>query len=140
MKTGAPARLDIPEGEYTLSFVRSPGPGGQNVNKVATGVQLRFDVARSPSLPDDVRRRLLHIGGSRITAEGVLLIDAQRFRSQESNRRDALDRLIELICKAAEKPKVRHRTRPSRAARARRLDVKRRRGGLKRLRRDVPSE
>lgn len=121
------------------SLSNSSGPGGQNVNKVATAVQLRFDVGNSPSLPDDVRERLVRLSGRRTTEEGILVIDARRFRSQERNRQDAINRLIDLIRKAAEKPRLRLRTRPTLASRVRRLDVKHRRSEAKRRRRIPPS-
>jgi len=127
--------IAIPETELTFTFIRSSGPGGQNVNKTATAVQLRFDVARSACLPPDVRRRLLSLGGRRVTSDGVLVIDARRFRTQERNRQDALNRLAELVRKAAEKPKVRRKTRPSLGSGMRRLEDKRHRGQQKRLRR-----
>ena len=124
----------IPEREITMRFVRASGPGGQNVNKVSTAVQLRFDVRNSPSLPEKVRTRLLHLAGSRLTVEGVLVIDARRLRTRERNRRDALDRLVSLIRKAAEKKKRRRETRPSKAAVRSRLDTKCRRSKVKGLR------
>ena len=114
--------------------MRSSGPGGQNVNKVSTAVQLRFDVAHSPSLPEDVRTRLMKLCGNRITLEGVLIIEAQQFRSQVRNRQDAQDRLVELIRKATEKPKPRKKTKPTFASKLRRLDSKKKRGQSKRLR------
>lgn len=133
--------IAIDENEIQLEFVRASGPGGQNVDKVSTAVQLRFDVCHSPSLPDDVRARLTHLAGRRMTKDGVLIIEARQFRSQERNRRDAVDRLIELIRKAAKKPKIRRKTRPTRASKRRRLEAKRRRSEKKRLRRSVsPAE
>ena len=111
----------LTEDEIKEEFVRSSGPGGQNVNKVATAVQLRFDVLHSPSLPEEVRDRLVRLAGSRMTGDGVLVIEARRHRSQEQNRRDARQRLFELIRQAAARPKKRRPTKPSRAARQRRL-------------------
>jgi ribosome-associated protein len=130
--------ISIDESEIQEQFIRASGPGGQNVNKVATAVQLRFNVAGSPSLSKDVRERLIRLAGRRMTEEGVLIIDARRFRTQEKNRQDALDRLIGLIRKAAEKPKPRRRTRPSEASKQRRLDTKKHRSDTKRMRRPVP--
>jgi ribosome-associated protein len=131
--------IGIPEDELQFQFKLASGPGGQNVNKVATAAELRFDVARSPSLPEAVRARLLILAGSRVTQDGELLITARRFRSQERNRQDAIERLIALIQKAAVAPKPRIKTKPSRAARERRLDEKRRLGGKKQARRPVGS-
>jgi ribosome-associated protein len=129
--------IAINESEIELDFVRAAGPGGQHVNKTASAVQLRFDARSSPSLPDDVRARLIRLAGNRVTEDGTLIITARRFRSQERNRQDAVDRLVELIRKAAEEPKLRRKTKPARAAKRRRLNAKRRRSQTKRLRRPV---
>lgn len=131
--------ISLHESEILLEFIRSSGPGGQKVNKVATAVQLRFDAGHSPSLPEEVRERLLKLAGRRVTSEGILVIHARRFRTQERNRKDAIDRLIELIRKAARKPKVRRKTKPTLESKKRRLEAKRRRGEVKRLRRPVRS-
>lgn len=132
--------IAIDESEIEEQFIRASGPGGQHVNRAATAVQLRFDVARSPSLPEDVRQRLMRLAGNRLTEEGVLVIDARRFRSQDQNRQDARERLVRLIRRAAEKPKPRRKTRPTRASRERRLQEKRRRSETKRLRRSPGRE
>jgi ribosome-associated protein len=128
------AQIELDEREIQEDFVRASGPGGQNVNKVSTAVQLRFDVARSPALPDAVRARLVALAGRRVTQDGVLIIEAERFRSQRRNRDDALERLIELIREACEVDKPRHPTRPTLASKKRRLDSKQRRGETKKLR------
>ena len=130
--------IAIDENEIQEEFIRASGPGGQNVNKVATAVQLRFDVANSPSLSDDIRKRLISLARRRVTEEGVLIIDARRFRTQGANRQDAMERLVELVRKAAQEPQVRRKTRPTLASKARRLEAKRRRGETKHLRRPTP--
>jgi len=135
-KINAGNGVEIDEDELAESFVRASGPGGQNVNKVATAVQLRFDVHRSPSLPDDVRARLVKLAGRRLTKEGELVIVANRFRTQERNREDARARLIELIAEAAKPPPPpRRKTRPTRASKERRLSDKKKRAEVKRGRR-----
>jgi len=126
--------LSIALDEVSERFIHAGGPGGQNVNKVATAVQLRFDARRSPSLPVRVRRRLMDIAGSRQTKDGVIIITARSHRTQEANRRDALERLVALIAEADLRPKYRVPTRPGKAARARRTDTKTKRGNLKKLR------
>ncbi len=126
--------LRIAEDELSFSFVRASGPGGQNVNKVSTAVQLRFDAANSPNLPDAVRARALRLAGRRATTEGVIVLDARRHRTQERNRQDAIDRLVALLQRAAEPPKLRTTTKPTRASRLKRLDDKRRRAAVKRAR------
>ncbi len=127
--------LAIAENEIDEKFIRASGPGGQNINKIATAVQLRFDVQHSPSLPEAVRARLLRLAAKRVTAEGVLMIEAHRFRTQEENRQDARQRLVALVRKAAVAPKPRRPTKPTAASQARRLDNKRRQSQRKRLRR-----
>lgn len=126
--------IQLDEGEFNLDFVRSAGPGGQNVNKVSTAVQLSFDAAHSPSLPEEVRVRLLRLAGRRASKEGVIVIKAYQYRSQEQNRQAAVTRLVELVQQAAERPRVRRPTRPSHAAHARRLAAKKQRSQLKRQR------
>ena len=123
--------IAIAEREIEESFVRSSGPGGQNVNKLSTAVQLRFDVRRSPSLPNDVAIRLMRLAGKRMTKDGVRVIIAQRHRTQERNREDALNRLLELIRRAAERPKPRRPTKPTYASKRRRLEAKVRRSRIK---------
>lgn len=127
--------IALDDSELEERFVRSSGPGGQNVNKVSTAVQLRFDAAHSPALSPAIRARLMRLAGSRVTGTGTIIITAERFRSQARNRADALERLVELVRKAAQPVKRRRATVPTHASRARRLDEKKRRGNLKRTRR-----
>ena len=132
--------VSLADEELSFEFIRASGPGGQNVNKVSTAVQLRFDLLHSPSLEPDVKERLSKLAGRRMTAEGVLMIEAKRFRTQEQNRIDALARLTALVRQALTPPKVRRKTRASRISSAARLDEKKRRGGIKRTRRFKPEE
>jgi ribosome-associated protein len=127
-------RISIDEQEIEESFIRASGPGGQNVNKVSSAVQIRFDVRRSPSLPEDVRARLEALAGQRLTQEGVLVITAQRHRSQLLNRADAVERLVDLVRRAAERPVARRPTRPTLGSKRRRLEEKSRSGAIKALR------
>jgi len=129
--------LFIDERELHFDFIRASGPGGQNVNKVSTAVQLRFDVAHSQSLPEDVRQRLIKLAGKKVTDDGILIIEARRHRSQRQNREDAVQRLIALVRQAMVKPKPRKRKGPSQAMKRRRLEAKRRRSEIKRLRQPV---
>jgi ribosome-associated protein len=131
--------ITIEEREIQLEFIRASGPGGQKVNKVATAVQLRFDVRNSPSLPEEVRTRLIGLAGSRVTEAGVLIINARRYRTQERNREDALDRFVELVRQAAKAPQQRKKSKPTLASKMRRLEIKRRLSEKKRMRRYDPS-
>ena len=127
-------RISIREDEINEEFIQASGPGGQNVNKVASAVQLRFDIKNSPSLPEDVAKQLTFAGGKRVSSEGILIITARRFRDQNKNRKDALSRLVEMIRKAAEREKPRIKTRPSCNSKIKRLEAKRHRSGIKRIR------
>ena len=127
--------IALDDSELEFAFLRASGPGGQNVNTVATAVQMRFDARRSPSLPNDVSTRLQKLAGSRLTLDGVIVISANRHRTQERNKADAIERLVTLIAKAAEPPPPpRKKTKPSKAAKARRVDAKTRRGSVKAMR------
>ncbi|MBX9828321.1 MAG: aminoacyl-tRNA hydrolase [Xanthobacteraceae bacterium] len=131
--------ISIDESEIEESFVRSSGPGGQNVNKLSTAVQLRFDVRRSPSLPNDVAIRLMRLAGKRMTKDGVLVLIAQNHRTQERNRAEALERLVALVQEAAVRPVPRRATKPTKASKERRIEGKKRRSGIKNLRQSKPS-
>ena len=129
--------ISIKEDELKFDFIKASGPGGQKVNKVSTAVQLRFDVKNSPALSDDIRFRLVHLAGRRITEDGILIIKAKSFRTQKQNRKNAVNRLIKLIQKAAEKPKTRIKTKPSLASKKRVIEAKKHRAKKKKLRRQV---
>jgi len=126
--------IKIKESELTFNFIRSSGPGGQNVNKVATAVQLRFDISSSESLTEEIKIRLISIAGRKVTNDDVLIIEAKRFRTQEANRQDAIERLIELIEKASKKKKRRIKTNPTAGSKVRRIETKKKIGEKKRLR------
>jgi ribosome-associated protein len=128
-------KIFIPESELQFNFIRSSGPGGQNVNKVSTAVQLRFDIINSPSLAEEVKVRLIAASGNKVTKEGILIIEAKRFRTQESNKQDALKRFTELIRKAERKPKKRITTKPSQESKKKRIEEKKKRSETKKLRR-----
>jgi len=125
--------IKIDERELHFDYIRASGPGGQNVNKVATAVQLRFNV-RASSLPEDVKTRLIHLAGKRATSEGILLIEAKQFRTQEKNREDAIHRLVALVRRSLVKPKPRKKTKPTKSSKEERIKVKKRRGEIKSLR------
>ena len=126
--------IHIDERELQFEFIRASGPGGQNVNKVATAVQLRFDITNSPSLASDVKGRLIRLAGKRVNADGVLLIESRRFRTQEANREDAVQKFLELLRRSLVPPKPRQKTRPTAASREKRLQGKKRKGAVKRTR------
>jgi ribosome-associated protein len=133
--------IELDEAEIQVIFTRASGPGGQNVNKVSSAVQLRFDVLASPSLPAEVKPRLARLAGRRMTEDGVLVLEAKRYRSQEQNRQDAVERLVELIGRARHAPPARRKTRPTAASKERRLESKRQRGQVKRQRRfEIPDD
>ena len=127
-------RLHILKDDLSEDFIRASGPGGQNVNKVSTAVQLRFNLAGNETLPEDVKSRAARLAGSRLTLNGEIVLQADRFRTRERNREDALERLLELLRKATEKPKPRKATKPTLGSKRRRLDAKKQRGQIKKMR------
>lgn len=134
------SRIHLDEREISESFIRASGPGGQNVNKVSSAVELRFDALHSPSLPDDVRIRLMRLARRRLTLNGEIVILAQRHRSQDMNRADALERLVDLIREATHVPKPRRKTKPTKSSQAKRMNSKTKRGDVKRLRQSRPDD
>jgi ribosome-associated protein len=132
--------ISIDEKEIEVDFIRSSGPGGQNINKVSTAVQLRFNIYQSPSLPEDVKKRLGGLAGTRLSENGVIIIEAKRFRTQTKNREDAIQRLTALIKQAAQKPKIRKKTKPSVSASAARVFDKKKRGAIKKIRNYNPDD
>jgi ribosome-associated protein len=132
--------ISIDEKEIDVDFIRSSGPGGQNINKVSTAVQLRFNIPQSPTLPEEVKNRLAELAGTRLSEKGEIIIEAKRFRTQSKNREDAIRRLIALITQAAQKPKVRKKTKPSVSASAARVSDKKKRGSLKKIRNYNPED
>jgi len=132
--------IQIDENELQFDYIRASGPGGQNVNKVATAVQLRFDIANSPSITSDIKGRLIRLAGNRVNADDVLLIEAKRFRTQEANREDATQRFVDLIQKSLVPPKPRKKTKPTTASKEKRLKEKKRKGDVKKSRQDKTFE
>lgn len=132
--------ISIDEQDIQFDYVRSAGPGGQNVNKVSTSVQLRFNIIQASTLEPKIKDRLIKLGGNRVTSDGILIIEAKRYRTQEKNRLDSIKRLVTLIQQAAEEPKIRKKTRPTLTSSAARVDEKKRRGAIKRIRGFNPGE